>query len=423
MNPSKFVKVCLAVWLALHLPTSQAANWPTWRGPDGTGVTTETELPLTWSATQHVKWKTPLPEAGNSTPIVWGDRIFVTQNVGNRRTLTCFARQDGEQLWQKGPTREAKERTHPTNPYCAASPVTDGERVVAWFGSAGLWCWNLAGEEQWHLDLGPQDHEWGYAAGPVIHGDLCFLNFGPGEQTFLVAVEKRTGKKAWQVDVPPVHPAERTDGFAGKEGEIGSWSTPLIVPATGHDELVMSWPTWLVAYEPKSGKELWRCDGLNPLIYTSPMFGEGVIIGSGGYGGNTVAVKPGGAGDVTANRLWHKIRDKQRIGSGVITGGHFYILNTPGTAQCLELQTGKQVWEERLQGSPGRSESWASMVLSGDRIYVMNQAGDTIVLRASPKFEQLAVNTLGDGLSNSSPAVSDGQLFLRTHRHLWCIGK
>ena len=418
----------LIVAVAAAFPVcASAAHWPAWRGPEGTGVTPETDLPLTWSATENVRWKTPLPDRGNATPIVWGDRIFLTQAVGDERLVLCLDRAEGKELWRAGTTYRGKEETHPTNPLASASPVTDGERVSAWFGSAGLWCWDLAGKEQWHLDLGKQEHIWGYAGSPVIHGDLCFLNFGPGERTFLLAVDKRTGREVWRVDVPRVASSkDRTDGFAGKDGgEVCSFSTPLIIRTSeGREELVISYPEWLQAFDPKTGKELWRCGGLNPLIYTSPMWGEGVVIGSGGYGGNTVAVRPGGSGDVTAtHRIWHKLRDKQRIGSGVITGGHLYILNTPGTAQCIELATGKPAWEERLQGPTGRSESWSSMVLSGDRIYVLNQAGDCFVLRASPKFEKLATNALNDGLTNSSVAVSNGQIFVRTHKHLWCIGK
>jgi outer membrane protein assembly factor BamB len=410
----------LAVLLAFPLITT-AADWPAWRGPKGDGISTEKNLPLTWSATDNVAWKVPLPEPGNSTPIVAGGRVFLTQNVGNRRTLLCIDRKDGRTLWQAGPTHTDRERTHPTNPYCSASPVTDGERVIAFFGSAGLWCWDVAGREQWRLDLGKQDHEWGYAGSPVLHGDLCILNFGPDKATALIAVNKRTGKEAWRVPFPAITPKlPRNDGFgAASDGMIGSWSTPLVIDAAGRAQLLMTWPERLASYDPTTGKELWTCSGLNPLIYTSPMFGEGTAIGSGGYGGSTIAVKLGGSGDVTeSHRLWHKPRDKQRIGSGVITGGHLYILNTPGTAQCIELASGKTVWEERLKG-----ESWSSMVLAGDRIYVLNQAADTFVLRAAPKFEQLAVNSIGDGRTNASHSMSDGQVFIRTHKHLWCVGK
>jgi outer membrane protein assembly factor BamB len=287
-----------------------------------------------------------------------------------------------------------------------------------------LYAFDFAGQELWHVDLGKMDHDWGYAISPVLHGDLCFAANGAGSNQWLAAFDKKTGQEKWRVKAPPVESAERTDGFAGKsDGMVGSWSTPILVKAKGRDELVMTWPEKMIAYEPATGRELWRASGMNPLLYSSPMHGEGVVIGSGGYGGTTIAIKAGGSGDVsTSQRLWQKIRDKQRIGSGVITGGHLYILNTPGTAQCIDLATGEQIWEERLSGSGGKSQSWSSMVLSGDRIYVLNQNADSIVLKASPKFEVLAVNSLGDGPTNSSHVVSDGDIFIRTHQHLWCIG-
>src|SRR5207244_12688258 len=140
------------------------------------------------------KWKVELPERCNSTPIVWGPRIFLTQPVGTKRTLMCLDRKDGKTLWQAGPEWTAPETTHQTNPYCSSSPATDGERVVAWFGSAGLFCYDFTGKELWHRDLGPQMHIWGNGTSPVIHGDLCYLNFGPGERSFLIAVNKKTGQ-------------------------------------------------------------------------------------------------------------------------------------------------------------------------------------------------------------------------------------
>lgn len=406
----------------LHLPAN-AAPWPQWRGPEGTGITTEEELPTRWSPDQNVVWKCALPEKGNSTPIVWGDRVFLTQARGQERMLWCINAKDGGLLWQTSTLASRPEQFHPTNTPCAASPVTDGERVIAYFGGAGLFAYDLAGNELWRADLGDLDHQWGYAASPVLDDKHCFVHFGPGSRHYLAAFDKRTGAKLWQVDFPKVHPEVRTDGFAGKQGEIGSWSTPLLVQAKTRPELVLSLPGKLSAFDPATGKELWFCEGLNPLLYTSAMAGEGLVIGSGGYGGSTVAVAPGGEGDMTQKRLWQKLRDKQRIGSGVISGGFLYILNSPGTAQCIRLETGEPVWEERLTGPTGRSESWASMVLSGDRIYVNNQAGDVFILKASPKFELLATNALNDGIMNASVVPADGRLFLRTEKHLWCIGR
>ena len=411
---------CSGLALIALTASTFAANWPAWRGPTGDGITTETTLPLTWSATENVRWKIELPEPGNSTPIVWGERIFFTQSQGERRTLMCLDRADGKLRWQHGPTWSAPERTHETNPFCASSPVTDGERVIAWFGSAGLWCWNLDGAEQWHVDLGKQDHIWGYGSSPVLVGELCILNFGPGERSFLVAVDKKTGKKVWQWDVPP--PAT-LEGNGAKEGYIGSWCSPIVRDAAGKNEIVVALPGGVFGLDAESGREVWHCNGLNPLAYANVIDTGDVIVAFGGYGGFAIGIKPGGTGDITAtNRLWQEKGNPQRIGSGVLANGSIFMPSDAGIVQCLDPKTGKVLWQERPQVPGGRTSSWSSMVLSGDRIYITTKNSDTIVLRAAPKFEQLAVNSLGDGQMNASPAVSGGQIFLRTHKHLWCIG-
>jgi outer membrane protein assembly factor BamB len=404
-----------------------ADNWPAWRGADGLGITREKNLPVHWSATENIRWKIALPDRGNSSPIVWGNRIFITQALEKEERLTVmgFDRAGGRRLWQSGTSPAGKYPTHKTNPYGSSSPVTDGERVMAWFGSAGLFCFDLDGKELWHRDLGRQSHIWGYGSSPVIHGDLCLLNFGPGERSFLIALNKKTGETVWQVDVPQRRWPDRMDGFAGKpDGESGSWSTPLVLEVNGRDEVIVSWPGQLRGFDPKTGKEQWHCDGLDPLVYASPIYGEGIIAAMSGFMGSAIAVRTGGSGDVTAtHRLWKKDRTKNRICSGVITGGHIYVMNMEGVAECLDLKTGRMIWEERVAGPGPKSDSWSSMVLAGDRIYLPNQSGDVIVLRASPKFGVLAVNSIGREMCNASLAVSEGELFLRTDAHLWCIGQ
>ncbi len=398
-----------------------AANWPAWRGPDANGVTSETNLPLTWSAAENVKWKIELPEPGNSTPVVLGDRIFLTQAVGPRRTLMCLDRKDGKLLWQQGPAWNEAERTHPTNPPCSASPVTDGERVVAWFGSAGLYSWDLAGKEQWHVDLGKQDHQWGYGSSPVLDGDLCIVNFGPGERSFVVALDKSRGKEKWRFDVPP--PATQEGPGADNKGYSGSWDTPVLMRTGGRRELVVSLPGAVFGLDPANGRELWHCNGLNPLAYANPLLADGVIVALGGYNGFAIGVKTGGSGDVTAtHRLWQEKRNPQRIGSGVAIDGKIYIGSDAGIVQCLDAKTGARVWDERPQVPGARAASWSSIVQSGDRLYLVMKSSDTLVFRAGPKFEQLAVNSLNDGMTNASLAVSNGDIFIRTHKHLWCIG-
>lgn len=406
-------------------PRADAAHWPSWRGDvAGSGITHETNLPLEWSDAKNIRWSVKLPERGNSTAVVWGERVFVTQAIEaeNRRTLMCFHRADGRLLWQKGVVYAERERTHPSNPYCSASPVTDGERVITSFGSAGLACYDLDGRELWRRDLGKLDHIWGNASSPVIFEDLCIHYHGPAKNASLVALDKKTGKTIWKFDEPAWETGDRTDGFKGKsDGVTGSWSTPIVIRAGGRDELVMTFPQETRAFDPRTGRELWRCGGLSPLIYTSPIFGEGIVVGMGCFYGNSLAVKPGGSGDVTAKqRLWHQVRSKVGIGSGVVKDGCIYHAQSSGAVTCLKLLTGELVWEAKPQGVGKKSGSWSSITLAGDRLYYPNQSGDVVVLKAGPKFEQLAVNPLKEP-TNASIAVSDGELFLRTETTLWCI--
>jgi outer membrane protein assembly factor BamB len=179
----------------------------------------------------------------------------------------------------------------------------------------------------------------------------------------------------------------------------------------------------VVAFDPTNGDLLWQCKGLNPLVYTSPIYSEGIVLALGGYSGSALAVKAGGAGDVTeTHRLWHKPKTPQRIGSAVIHGDHYYILNDKGVAQCFELKTGKEIWEERLRGKAKTSQNWSSLVLSEGKLFAVNQGGDAFVFRASPEFELLTTNALGEKVIGSM-AVSDGDIFIRGHKNLWCIGK
>ncbi len=418
MNPVR-VTILLTSLTALY-----AGNWPTWRGPEGTGNAPGEKLPLHWSKTENVRWKTELPERGNSTPIVWDDRIFITQTEGDRRTLICFNRRDGKLQWQAGPASPEKEPTHETNPQSSSSPVTDGERVIAWFGSAGLYCYDPKGKELWHRDLGLQRHIWGYGASPIIYRDLCILNFGPGNRSFLVALNKRTGDEVWRIKDPTGDSGEKKPGKE-KEEWIGSWSTPIIIDVAGRREMVLHWPNRVMGLDPNSGRDYWSCRGVNALAYTSPLYDKQkqIVVAMGGFNGMALAVKAGGSGDVTGTRrLWQHPKTKQRIGSGVIHDNHIYILNDPGVAECYELETGKLVWEERLKGPAARSDNWSSMVLADQKLYAINQGGDSFVLNASPKFQVLATNSLGEH-TIASMAASNGQLFIRTDNNLWCIAE
>ncbi|MFN0127170.1 MAG: PQQ-binding-like beta-propeller repeat protein [Verrucomicrobiales bacterium] len=421
--PLNKLPILLTSLLLAGAPAS-AENWPGWRGPAGTGVANEPNLPLHWGPKQNLLWRTALPERGNSTPIVWGERVFVTQAVAKerRRELLCFDRATGRLLWQQGATVETDEPTHETNPQGSSSPVTDGERVIAWFGSAGVFCYDFTGKELWRRDLGRPVHIWGWGSSPALHGNLCYLSFGPGEPSFLVALDKTSGKEVWRVAEPNADSGEKKPGQE-KALWVGSWSTPLVIKAGGREELILTWPKRVVAFEPATGRELWHCEGLNPLVYTSPLYepSKEILVAMGGYSGMALAVKAGGAGNVTeSRRLWHQEKTRQRIGSGVIHDGHIYILNDPGIAECFELETGKLIWEERLRGPSAKGDNWSSMVLADGKLYAINQGGDAFVLKASPNFKMLAVNSLGEA-TIASMAASNGELFIRTHEALWCF--
>jgi outer membrane protein assembly factor BamB len=401
-------------------PFSWAANWPAWRGPEGTGQCPEADLPIHWSATENVRWKIPLPDRGNSTPVIWGDCIFLTQATdrGRKRSTLCLHRRDGRTLWERTVEYGEREPTHETNYYCSASAVTDGQHVVVSHGSAGVFCYDLDGRELWRRDLGVCHHIWGNAASPVIFGDLVLLNFGPGERTFLTALAKATGRDVWKIDEP--------GGRLGDKGQaewVGSWSTPVVARIHGRDELIQTWPGVVTSYDPRTGRVLWLCEGLGKdnapdrLVYTSPLVTPEVVVAMGGFGGPAIGVRTGGTGDVTAtHRLWRQPSAPQRIGSGVIVGDHVYVVDEPGTFRCIDWKTGKTLWAERLT-----TNTWGSLVHAGDRLYVTNKDGETFVLAAKPTFEVLARNPLKE-TTQASVAVSDGEIFIRTFKHLWCIG-
>ncbi len=417
-----------------------AANWPAWRGSDGNGTTAEKHLPLHWSTNENVRWRVSLPESGNSTPIVWQGRVFITQPrmAENRRSLMCFDRRTSNLLWESGITWRENEPTSSENPPCTPSPVTDGQRVIAWFGSAGVYCYDLGGRELWHRDLGPQSHHWGYASSLVLHQNLCFLNFGPGDHSFVIALEKKTGRTVWKFEIPVIAPSVNRQELGGpdpsagaaasvKLSEIaGSWATPLIVPANGHEELVVALPLQLMAFVPQTGKQLWYCQGPNIGSYSSPFYGEGMVgYAGGGFRNNLMIVRPGGQRDVTrTRRIWIQplANSQSHLGSGVIFQDHIYLVNTAGIAECFELSSGRSVWSERLPSTGGSGASWSSPVLAGEHLYVPNRNADVFVLKAAPRFELLAVNSLGAEPMNASLAVSGGDIFIRAARHLWCIG-
>lgn len=405
-------KFCLAAVLLVvfFVAPKLHAEWPGWRGPTGQGFCEE-RIPHTWNGKEgtNIKWKIPLDLPGNSTPVIWGDKIFLTQanKGGTIRSTLCFSRLDGKKLWQHDVPYEQKERNWNENWYCNASPSVDGERVVVSYASAGMFCYDLDGKPLWNRsDLGHWEHEYGNSSSPVIYQDTVILWCGPNKngRNFLLAVDKKTGKTVWERD---------------EKG--GSWGTPLITKIEGKDQLLLGMPKKLKGFDPATGDELWYCDGLTDLVYTSALFGNGVAVSMSGYTGAAIGVKLGGTGDITANRLWQHPKNIQRVGSGMIIGDHVYMVEENTIPHCYELTTGKEVWE--VANRPGGT-TWGSMLHAQGKLFIPLRNGDTLVLAANPKYEVLGVNSLGGGQqTNSSLAVSHGEIYFRTFSHLWCIGE
>lgn len=414
---------------ALLSHSAHAENWPGWRGPTGQGLSAETDLPTTWSPTENVRWKVPLPDAGNSSPIIWGDRVFVTQAsektvwppqrlensrtdtsiggnaVAEKRSVLCLDRATGEILWQRDVIYKEPEVTHGTNPFCSATPVTDGERVIAHHGSAGLVCYDMQGELLWRFEHDKLHHIWGNASSPILHGDLAIIWCGPGDRQFLLAVDRRTGKKVWEHAEP--------EGNSGEMGKLlGTWATPIVVRIGEQDQLLMPIPYKFKAFAPATGRVLWETDGLGSYVYGSPVYENGVAI----FGNTTYQLGPEGETD----------QGRLRGGAGkgphspVLLGGRLYV---GGVApSCIDLATGNDVWKEQISKRPGVNSIWGSMVHADNKLYVTDQRGSTLVLAAGPKYEVLALNPLNEH-TNSSIAISQGDIFIRTWKHLWCIGK
>jgi len=394
-----------------------AENWPGFRGPLSNGKSSEKNLPLKWSSSENVLWKIKLPGPGSSSPIIWNDKVFLSQSVdkaGKERALLCLDRKNGNVLWSKTVRFDGKEPTHATNPYCSATPATDGERVVVSFGSAGVYCFDMDGNELWKKDFGPIIHIWGNASSPVLFGNYVYLNIGPGKETFLVALDKKTGRELWRTTEPG-----GSSSLEKGEPWIGSWSTPVVANLQGKSQLLMSWPEQVKSYDPEIGTLNWVCSGLTKLVYTSPLVEGNIMVAMSGYHGSALATLTDGKENVTTtHRLWHNTaKAPQRIGSGIIHDGKIFMANAgPGIIQCMDLKTGKDLWENQRLGA----NHWGSMVYSDGKLYSTDQNGDTYILEASSTFKLLGKNSIGEHV-DASLAISQGCIFIRSFQHLWCI--
>ncbi len=416
--------VLLIVVFGLVVRPASAADWPAFGGPHGNGTTTETGFPTHWSPEKNIKWRIPLADPDNGSPIVVNGKVLLLSatDQGKKRSTIAFDRNTGDELWKQTVAYAKVEETHKTNPHCPSTPVSDGQRVVVWHRSAGMHCYDLEGKSLWSRDLGEFHHIWGGGSSPIIYQDMVIQLCGPGERTFVIALDKHNGETLWQTPDEP-------GGSASSQGKyIGTWSTPSIIQVDGQDQLLVPLHSRVVAYNLQTGDELWMIDGLSSqrgdLAYSSAMIGDGIGVVLGGFGGHGFGFKLGGSGDMTAkNRLWHHTSSNpQRIGTGIILDGHLYMANAdgPGSIQCIDALTGEETWNERRTSE---GPHWGSIIYAGGNLYVTGQKGITRVFKPNPeKHEVIAENDLGEH-SNSTPAFSAGEIFLRTWQSLYCVAE
>jgi outer membrane protein assembly factor BamB len=285
---------------------------------------------------------------------------------------------------------------------------------VVWHGSAGLYCYDFSGKELWSRDLGDFKHIWGYGASPVIYNGRVILPCGPGERVFLTAIDLESGKTLWETDEP--YEGDKT------ADDVGSWSTPVVAQVDGKTQIICAMATRVNGYDPENGSLIWWCEGLSGSRYdavsSSPVVADGLCFAMADLRGPAMAFELGGTGDITAeHRLWLAEKgNPNSVGSGVLVDEYIFRPNSgPGTIECLEAKTGKSVWKNRAR------DHWASLVLAGGNLYALNKSGTTIVLKPNPeRYEEVASNDLGES-TNATPAFSDGQIFIRTDEHLYCI--
>ncbi len=387
-----------------------AKYWPRWRGPSGQGYVTGTNYTDTWSDKEHILWRVPVPGLGHSSPIVWGDRIFLTTATedGARLSMLAYSRADGKQLWETVVPTSGVEHVYAKNSRASATPTTDGQRVYASFGTHGLAAFDLNGKLLWQNKLGDLNNYHGSAGSPVLYKDRIFLyqdHRSPALPSFVAAFDKATGKVIWKRD---------------RTATVG-WGSPVVIDAGDHDEVIVSSQRRITAYNPDTGEELWTVTGNMAEVIPTPVVGHGLVFCSSGRAGPTFAIRPGGRGDVTASHVvWSSPKGSPFVPSPLVHGDYLYLINDMQSILTVyEAKTGKLMYQERL-GTPVREGFSVSPVAIGNKLFFTNDNGETFVVEAGPTFKLHRVNQL-NAYVLASPALVDGTWYWRTDSELIAI--
>ena len=435
-------KLVVAALLIASLSIAYAENWPGWRGPGSLGISEDAVIPVVWDMSKNVKWKVAVPGLGHSSPIVWGDKVFVTTAVSTdpkedywekgfprieRKPdaaeiswkVLCFDRDTGKLLWDQTAIRKKPTNArHTKNSYASQTPVTDGAFIYAFFGDQGIFCYDFQGKLIWSRDLGTftMRNAWGLGSSPVLYKNLviqtCDQETGG---SFLIALDKRTGTTVWKTD----------------RDEASSWSTPYLYTQGERPELVVNATRAVRSYDPETGKLLWECRGPATSITTpTPTFSNGLIIVSSGFIVEPVrpvtAFRPGATGDITLKEgesaskyiAWRQSTAAPYIPSPIAYRDYVFVLFDQGFISCYDAKTGKEIYgKQRIDVGANFS---ASPVAAGGKLYLMSEDGDVYVISAGAAYELLAKNSLGEAVM-ASPAISGGKMFVRALKHLYCI--
>ena len=392
--------------LSVSGPTN-AENWPGWRGPTGMGISGESSLPVEWSETNNIRWKVELQGAGVSAPVVWGERVFLTASDGrlnDRLHVFCYHRQDGKLLWHSRFFGTAPTDLFAPGGMAVPTPVTDGKHLFTLFGTGDLMCLDFAGKPVWIRSLaqeyGPFRNRWGMGTSPILVGDNLIVQVDHWSQSYLLCVDAKTGANRWKTD---------------RDASV-NWSSPLTVKFKDHDELIVLGTYRAMGYDLETGSERWHVRGMGMQCIPSPIVEGNVLVAASGE--NTMAIKlDGKSGNLTdSNMLWINKKAAAYLPSPVLYKGLVYIAGDRGINTCLDAAKGTVVWKKRLG-----DQYYASPVAGDGKVYFPSKEGIVFVVKAGPQYEVLAKNDMGEGIV-ASLAISDGQIFLRGEKHLFCIG-
>jgi outer membrane protein assembly factor BamB len=401
------------VWIGSSLAltgVARAENWPTWRGPRLDGTSLESKVPVHWSATSNVVWQTALPGGGHASPIVWQDRIFTVSALPStqERLLLCLDRATGKILWQQTVVKTPLEGKHRLNSHASSTPATDGQRVyVAFLDERQMFvaAHDFSGAPLWAARPGPFASMHGFCSSPLLYQDKVIVNGDHDGDGFIVALDRATGRQLWKIDRP---------------NKTRSYCVPLIGEIAGRTQMVLSGSKCVASYDPNNGDLRWIIDGPTEQFVASPVYSAktGLVLMTGGFPDHHIlAIKPDGTGNVTKTHIvWRTTKGVAYVPSPIVEGDYFLIVSDGGVAHCFEAATGQLLWQERL------GEHHASLVSAQGLVYFLSDDGVMNVVKPGQQFERVARNDIGEKCF-ASPAISEGQMFLRGDQHLFCIGQ